>query len=304
MVRALRRWRRTLAAEWRQAGPTDGEVATWAREEAMAVKRLVKLRSAGLDPNPMRDRQAEAEEREVRRGVEEVLARVVTCVVRGSMPSLTRMGEEGATRMGRRDLADRLAEQGRGPLRGGSHAVDRVLDVRRCAGGRSFQVLLRWRGAHEDEWKPWASCNALTKREAQVLIKRKFPPKPSKEGDAGPARGTRDRSHLRRGGPAASPARRPELRRLRRGAPPRLSTPVGFPAYSPGLAHQPGVYGAGAGRSVRGMPILWESPSPDALRGQKWRMSPGAVRAEGEPGKRRGSALADERLAKRRHEST
>ena len=54
---------------------------------------------------------------------------------------------------------------------------------------------------------------------------------------------------------------------------------------------------------MRGMPILWESPSPDALRGQKWRMSPGAVRAEGEPGKRRGSALADERLAKRRHES-
>ena len=37
--------------------------------------------------------------------------------------------------------------------------------------------------------KPWALCNALTKCEAQVLIKCKFPPKPSKESDAGPARG-------------------------------------------------------------------------------------------------------------------
>ena len=78
----------------------------------------------------------------------------------------------------------------------------------------------------------------------------------------------------------------------------------GLPGYSPRLAHQPGAYGAGAGRSVRGLPILWESPSPGALRGQKWKLSPGAVRAEGAPSKRRGSALADERLAKRRHEST
>ena len=83
-----------------------------------------------------------------------------------------------------------------------------------------------------------------------------------------------------------------------------MSTPMGFPAYSPGLAHQPGAYGAGAGRSVRGLPIVWESPSPGELRGQRWRLSPEAVRAAGAPGKRKGSALADERLAKRRHEST
>ena len=79
---------------------------------------------------------------------------------------------------------------------------------------------------------------------------------------------------------------------------------MGFPAYSPGLARQPGAYGAGAGRSVRGLPIVWESPSPGELRGQKWRLSSGAVRAAGAPGKRKGSALADERLAKRRHEGT
>ena len=81
---------------------------------------------------------------------------------------------------------------------------------------------------------------------------------------------------------------------------------MGFPAYSPGLAHQPGAFGAGAGRSVRGLPIVGcaESPSPGELRGQRWRLSPGAVRAVGAPGKRKGSALADERLAKRRHEST
>ena len=206
--------------------------------------------------------------------------------------------------MGRRDLADQLAAQGRGPLRGGSHVVDRVLDVRRSAGGRSYQVLLRWRGAHDDEWLPWASCNELTKREALVLIKRKFAPKAPKRSEAEPARGKRDRSHLRRGEPAPSPAGRPERKRLRGGAPPRISTPMGFPAYSPGLAHQPGAYGAGAGRSVRGMPIVWESPSPGELRGQRWRLPPEAVGATGAPGKRKGSALADERLAKRRHEGT
>ena len=65
-----------------------------------------------------------------------------------------------------------------GPLRSGGHAVERVLDVRR-AGPRSYQVLLRWRGAHDDEWRPMAACNDLTKREAQLLIKRKFPPRPS-----------------------------------------------------------------------------------------------------------------------------
>ena len=79
---------------------------------------------------------------------------------------------------------------------------------------------------------------------------------------------------------------------------------MGFPVYSPGLAHQPEGHGAGGGRSARGLPILWESPSPDVLRGQLWKMSPAAVRAAGGKGVRRGSDLADERLAKRRHEST
>ena len=49
---------------------------------------------------------------------------------------------------------------------------------------------------------------------------------------------------------------------------------------------------------------MWESPSPGELRGQRWRLPPEAVGAAGAPGKRKGSALADERLAKRRHEST
>ena len=69
------------------------------------------------------------------------------------------------------------------PLRSGGDVVERVLDVRR-AGPRSYQVLLRWRGAHDDEWRPMTACNDLTKREAQVLIKRKFPPRPSGCGEA------------------------------------------------------------------------------------------------------------------------
>ena len=44
--------------------------------------------------------------------------------------------------------------------------------------------------------------------------------------------------------------------------------------------------------------------TPGELRGQRWRLPPEAVGAAGAPGKRKGSALADERLAKRRHEST
>ena len=47
-----------------------------------------------------------------------------------------------------------------------------------------------------------------------------------------------------------------------------------FPAYSPGLAHQPGLYGAKAGRSARGLPILWEAPSAEDLRGRLWQQSP------------------------------
>ena len=75
---------------------------------------------------------------------------------------------------------NQLAEQGRAPLRGGHYAVERILDARRTSGRqRGVQVLIRWRGGHDDEWRPLAACNALTKREAQVLVKRKFPPKRS-----------------------------------------------------------------------------------------------------------------------------
>ena len=111
---------------------------------------------------------------------------------------------------------------------------------------------------------------------------------------------TRDRTHLRRGGPLGSPAVAGPRRVFRGGAAPRFGTPAGFPAYSPGLAHQPGPYGGGAGRSARGLPILWESPSAEDLRGRLWQQSPGAVRSAGAQGKRRRSGLADEGLAKRR----
>ena len=47
------------------------------------------------------DRQAAAEEKEVGREVEAVVARLVACVERGSLPMLRRVGEEAATRMGR-----------------------------------------------------------------------------------------------------------------------------------------------------------------------------------------------------------
>ena len=53
---------------------------------------------------------------------------------------------------------------------------------------------------------PMAACNDLTKREAQVLIKRKFPPRPSGCGETHVAGAQRSRGHLRRGCAAASPA--------------------------------------------------------------------------------------------------
>ena len=77
-----------------------------------------------------------------------------------------------------------------------------------------------------------------------------------------------------------------------------------FPTYSPGLARVPGPFGEGAGRSVRGLPILWEPPSPSDLRGHQWAQPPEAIRGRAAPGKRRGSQLADESLTKRRSEGT
>ena len=159
-----------------------------------------------------------------------------------------------------------------------------------------------WRD--EDEWKVLAECNAPTKREARVMMRRKFPAKVSKvPGDIG-VRPTRDMARLRRGGADAPQPKRQRLRladgrRLRAG--PGPLTPI-LPAYSPGLAYVPGAYGAGAGRSARGLPILWESPLGDELRGRLWMASPRAVRDAGGGRKRPGSMLADEGLAKKRQE--
>ena len=75
-----------------------------------------------------------------------MVERLVKSVATGSAPSLRRVGEARAAKMGRRDLADQLADSGRGPLRGGAYAVDRVLDVRKV--GTALQVLVRWRGQH------------------------------------------------------------------------------------------------------------------------------------------------------------
>ena len=201
--------------------------------------------------------------------------------------------------MGRRDFADQLADSGRAPLRGGAYAVDRVLDVRKA--GKALQVLVRWRGQHEDSWQVLASCNAGTKREAWALAKRKFPPRADKRPEVSEVRPERSRVHLKRGGADPLLHLRKRLcgaggRPLRAGRP-HLS-PV-LPTYSPGLA---GPFGAGAGRSVRGLPILWEPPGEEELRGRRWEESPSAVRAAAGSGTKRGSALADERLAKRRKE--
>ena len=80
---------------------------------------------------------------------------------------------------------------------------------------------------------------------------------------------------------------------------PALLSPV-VPTHSPGPAGPSRPYGQGAGRSKRGLPILWESPGAEALRGSLWQESVAEVRK----GKRRVSPLADESLAKRRSEGT
>ena len=100
-----------------QARPRWGNEAidTWAREEAGAARCLVYLRHAGLDPTQERDGKEAAEEREERKQVEAAVARLVSCVERGSLPGLRRVGETGTARMARRDLVDVLAAQGRAP---------------------------------------------------------------------------------------------------------------------------------------------------------------------------------------------
>jgi hypothetical protein len=296
-VRAVAAWRKVCSVE---GGP---ERAAAVSKEVEARRRLVRLRHAGLDPNPRRDREAEGARREEVKGENEVAAvveRLVRSVETGGVPSLRRVGEARAAKMGRRDLADRLAESGRGPLRGGAHAVDRVLDVRKAGAG--LQVLVRWKGQHEDSWQTLASCNPPTKREARALAKCKFPPRGSKPPEIRGGLPERPRAHLKRGGADPLLHVRKRLcgvggRPLRAG---RLPLSPVLPTFSPGLA---GPFGAGAGRSVRGFPILWEPPGEEELRGGRWKESPSAVRAAAGGGTKRGSALADERLAKRRKES-
>ena len=244
-ARAMAAWRKACCVA---AGP---ERAVAADNEVEAMGRLIRLRHAGMDPNPRREREAAEERKEEARREEEVAAvveRLVKSVSTGSAPSLRRVGEARAAKMGRRDLADQLADSGRAPLRGGAYAVDRVLDVRKA--GKALQVLVRWRGQHEDSWQVLASCNAGTKREAWALAKRKFPPRADKRPEVSEVRPERSRVHLKRGGADPLLHLRKRLcgaggRPLRAGRP--LLSPL-LPTYSPGLA---GPFGAGAGRSKR-----------------------------------------------------
>ena len=158
-----------------------------------------------------------------------------------------------------------------------------------------------------------AACNDLTKREAQVLIKRKFPPRPSGCGEACVAGAQRTRGHLRCGCAATSPAGLVGPRRIFRGGrgrgleprwPSRL-TPRGW-RVSRGLSER---LGAGAGRSVRGLPkcLFCGSPPRRVTCGgtrDQWAQPPEAIQGRAAPGKRRGSQLANESLTKRRSEGT
>ena len=96
-----------------------GSRRVWAREEAGAARCLVCLRHAGLDPTWERNRKEAAEERVG--GVQAGgggggSAGVVCGEGQASLPGLRRVGEVGTARMGRRDLVDVLAAQGRPPL--------------------------------------------------------------------------------------------------------------------------------------------------------------------------------------------
>ena len=120
--------------------------------------------------------------------------------------------------------------------------MERVLDVRR-AGPRSYQVLLRWKGAHDDEWRPMAACSDLTKREAQVLIKCKFPPRSSGCGEARVTGAQRCRGHLRRGCAAASPAGLIGPRRIfRGGGETAVWNPGVLPCLLPGAGARAGAF--------------------------------------------------------------
>ena len=111
--------------------------------------------------------------------------------------------------MGRWDTQANIAKLKKTVLRGGSHAVERVLNVRRV--GRTLQVLVRWRGVHDDQWQTWPQCNQGTKMEAKEMERRKFPPRARPPGPRPRPRGAADRSHLRRGAGSPPPAKRRRL---------------------------------------------------------------------------------------------
>merc|ERR1712091_537564 len=91
------------------------------------------------------------------------------------------------------------------------HIVDRVLNVRRD--GRTMQVLVRWRGHHEDEWLMLGKCNELTQNEAKAMARLKFP-KTARRAGVGPRPASAsDRSNLRRQQHGEPPAKRRRLRR-------------------------------------------------------------------------------------------
>ena len=154
-----------------------------------------------------------------------------------------------------------------------------------------------------------AACNDLTKREAQVLIKRKFPPRPSGCGEACVAGAQRTRGHLRCGCAATSPAGLVGPRRIFRGGRGRGLEPRWASRLTPrawrvsrGLSERERARRqecAGAAYT-----ILWEPPSPGDLRGHQWAQPPEAIQGRAAPGKRRGSQLANESLTKRRSEGT
>ena len=136
------------------------------------------------------------------------------------------------------------------------------------------------------------------------MARRKFAPKKNKQALEGPTRPTRDRAHLRRGQvdephPKRSRLRKADGRPISAGPVP--ITPI-LPSYSLGAAQEPAAYGAGAGRSARGLPIVWESPAAEDLRGVLWKVSPGGVARPKGPYKRQGSPLVAEGARRARGE--
>ena len=183
--------------------------------EARVRCRLVRLRHAGIDPNPVRDRVAAERRKEEGRANERRwrpwLPGWCPVWLRGASPTCVGWGKQSASRMGKKDRVDRLAESGRAPLRGGAHTIDRVLDVRKV--GRSLQVLVRWRGEYDDQWRTWEQLNMPTREEATALARRKFAPKKTKPAPGAPTRPTRDCAHLRRGQVDDPHPKKPRLRK-------------------------------------------------------------------------------------------